>query len=284
MPLALAQAVQSPPTGEGWWAEPKLDGHRMVIWRMAENVILQSRSGRNITSQWMDLAVAAMRLRPGTVVDGEAVVYIDGRVDFSAAQSRGASGLARARALAAQHPASYAAFDVLQHPDRGDVRRLPWLQRRALLLDLFENLEPPLQVMPATDDRDVATTWYEVLVRQGVEGLVWKNARSPYAGNRREWRKQRHAETVDVEIAGFTGQAVRPRHLAVRLPDGRVALSQTLSAILAGQVAARLVPAGSAHLSRTGSGDAYTAVAPGMVAEVLAGTTRHATVTVTRLR
>ncbi|MFF8387376.1 hypothetical protein ACF053_27565 [Streptomyces kanasensis] len=39
-------------------------------------------------------------------------------------------------------------------------------------------------------------------------------------------QKIRHAETVDVPAAGHTGAAARPRHLAVRLPDGRVALTQ----------------------------------------------------------
>ncbi|MFD7205302.1 hypothetical protein [Streptomyces sp. NPDC059893] len=47
------------------------DGHRTVLWRDAEAVRLQARSGRTVTSAWMDLAVAGMNsLRPGTVLDG----------------------------------------------------------------------------------------------------------------------------------------------------------------------------------------------------------------------
>jgi ATP-dependent DNA ligase len=283
--LALAQAVASAPAGTGWWAEPKFDGHRMAVWRLEETVVLQSRTGRDVTSQWMDLATAAMRLRPGTVVDGEAVVYRDGRIDFSAAQSRGASTPARARALAAEHPATYAAFDVLLHPDHGDVRQMPWLDRRALLLDLFEDLAPsPLQVVPASDDRDVAATWYDALRAQGVEGLVWKHERSVYKGDRRVWFKQRHAHTVDAEVLGYTGPVTRPRHLALRLPDGRVALSQTLLGPLAAQLSARLAPSAPLRQARTSAGGTYAVAAPGLVVEVLAGSTRHAVVTVTRLR
>jgi ATP-dependent DNA ligase len=257
----------------------------MALWRLEETVVLQSRNGRDVTSQWMDLAVAAMQLRSGAVVDGEAVVYREGRVDFSAAQSRGASTPARARALAAEHPATYAAFDLLLHPDHGDVRHLPWLDRRALLLELLEELTPsPLQVVPATDDRDVAATWYDVLPAQGVEGLVWKHERSVYKGDRRVWLKQRHAHTVDAELVGYTGSAARPRHLVVRLPDGRVTRSQTLTGPLAAVLAARLAPAIPPRRARTSAGDTYTVAAPGLVVEVLAGTTRHAVVTVTRLR
>ncbi|MFF1257619.1 hypothetical protein ACFVZT_12425 [Streptomyces sp. NPDC058321] len=49
------------------------DGHRTILWRDAETVRLQARSGRTVISAWMDLAVAGMNsLRPGTVLDGEA--------------------------------------------------------------------------------------------------------------------------------------------------------------------------------------------------------------------
>jgi hypothetical protein len=74
----------------------------------------------------MDLAVAGMNsLRPGTVLDGEAVIYNEGMVDFAAAQSRAASGPARARELAAVLPASYAVWDLLAHPELGDVQSDP---------------------------------------------------------------------------------------------------------------------------------------------------------------
>ncbi|MFB7998834.1 hypothetical protein ACFC4G_39160 [Streptomyces sp. NPDC056002] len=50
----------------------------------------------------MDLAVAGMNsLGPGTVLDGEAVVYSEGMVGFAAAQSRAASDAVRACELAA---------------------------------------------------------------------------------------------------------------------------------------------------------------------------------------
>ncbi|MFC5785160.1 MULTISPECIES: DNA ligase-like domain-containing protein [Streptomyces] len=53
----------------------KFDGSRTVLWRDAETVRLQARSGRTVTSAWMDLVVAGMNsLRPGMVLDGEALV------------------------------------------------------------------------------------------------------------------------------------------------------------------------------------------------------------------
>ncbi|GGV97294.1 hypothetical protein GCM10015535_68430 [Streptomyces gelaticus] len=104
--VALAQAVPVLPEGPGWWYEPKLDGHRTVLRRTDETVVLYARSGRVVPQHWMDLAVAGMELRPGTVLDGGAVIWRDGRLDFAAAQSRAASSTTRARALAARYPAA----------------------------------------------------------------------------------------------------------------------------------------------------------------------------------
>ncbi|MFE7331773.1 hypothetical protein ACFU8W_44175 [Streptomyces sp. NPDC057565] len=90
--------------------------NRMIMVRTEDTVTLYARSGRVVTPYWMDLALAGMALRPGTVLDGEAVIWRDGRLDFAAAQSRAASSVTPARALAARHPASYAVWDVLEHP------------------------------------------------------------------------------------------------------------------------------------------------------------------------
>ncbi|MFE5084146.1 hypothetical protein [Streptomyces mirabilis] len=80
---------------------------------------------------------------------------------------------------------------------------------------------------------------------------------------------------------GFTGTARYPRALAIRLPDGRIALSQRLTTALATLIAPYLVPqSGRAY---TQGGDAYTPVSGEAVVEVVAGTTRHAVVTVVRL-
>ncbi|MGW2496204.1 ATP-dependent DNA ligase [Streptomyces pseudogriseolus] len=285
--VALAQAVPTLPVGRDLHYEPKFDGHRLVMWRTTESVRLQTRSGRDVTPAWMDLALAGMQLPPGTVLDGEGVIFVGGRVDFGAVQSRAASTPARARHLAEEHPAHYAVFDLLQHPEHGDVRGWSYVRRRAALEDLLAayGIGPPLQAVPTTTDVETARLWYESLQAIGIEGLVVKAGRSTYRGGSRQWRKVRHAETVDAVVVGFTGTAARPRHLAVRLPNGRVALSQTLTAPLAAHAGAVLREAEAGRPARTRSGDEYRTVdAQDLVVEVLAGTTRHAVVTVTRVR
>ncbi|WP_228982244.1 DNA ligase [Streptomyces sp. DH12] len=281
--VALSRPVARLPRGRGWWYEPKFDGHRVVMFRDEEAVRLQSRSGRDVTATWHDLAEAGRALPPGTVLDGEAVIWVDGRCDFHAVQSRAASSPARARRLAAALPAAYPVWDILQHPTAGDVRPRPYLERRRLLLDLLAGVPPPIQAVPATDDIDVAMTWYETLQAQGIEGVVAKPARSPYRASR-IWQKIRHAETVDVPVVGHTGAAARPRHLAVRLPDGRVALTQRLAGALAAAAAEHLAAAAPGPRARTTAGEPYTVTTAEIVVEVLSGTTRHAVVSATRVR
>ncbi|MDQ0904686.1 ATP-dependent DNA ligase [Streptomyces canus] len=288
MDVALARLVTQLPTGPSWAYEIKVDGHRTVLWRTEDGVRLQSRTGRDVTALWMDLAVAAMSLPPGVILDGEAVVYVaadDGTVhiSFAAAQSRALSLPRRARELANQHPATYVAFDILAHPAAGfpDLRPQPYTERRQVLLDVLADIGPPIVPVWSTTDLDEALLWFETLEGTGVEGIVAKPLRSAYKAGR-VWAKVRHADTVDATVVGFTGTVRRPKALAVRLPDGRVALSQRLTTALASVVGPRLVP--EAGRAFTEAGDSYTPAVGDVVMEVMAGTTRHAVVTVMRLR
>ncbi|WP_308295071.1 hypothetical protein OH797_36115 [Streptomyces anulatus] len=118
---SLARAVPTPPTGPNWHFEVKVDGHRMILRRIEDGVICYSRTGRIVTSHWMDLAVPAMQqLLPGTTCDGEAVTWRGGRIDFGAVQARAASSLDRARALAAR----------------------PYTERRAFLVEILADVGP----------------------------------------------------------------------------------------------------------------------------------------------
>ncbi len=165
------------------------------------------------------------------------------------------------------------------------MRPRPYVERRALLLDLLADIPPPIQPVPATDDYDTALVWFEHLQDQGIEGVVAKPGRSAYQGGSRIWQKARHSETVDAAVVGYTGASARPRALAVRLPDGRTALSQRLTAPLSAAAAVHLIPAGPGPRGRTNAGDTFTTTtAADFEVQVLSGTTRHAVVTVSQVR
>ncbi|ASY37036.1 MULTISPECIES: ATP-dependent DNA ligase [unclassified Streptomyces] len=278
--VALARAAPALPSGAGWWFEPKFDGDRCVLWRQ-ETVRLQSRAGRDVTVSWPDIATGAMDLPRGTVLDGELVIYQRGRLDFGAVRSRASARGRRLQDLVARRPASYAAFDVLMYQDH-DVRSLTYEARRALLLNVLADFGPPLQAVPATDDLDVARAWMMSLRSQGVEGLVAKRGGGPYRAGR-QWVKIRHAETVDGIVTGYQGQASRPSHLFLLLPDGRTVRSQRLPGALASELGRHLPGHDTGTARDPGTGPLHITDAR-VTVEVLAGTTRHAAATVTRVR
>ncbi|MDI3385989.1 ATP-dependent DNA ligase [Streptomyces sp. B-S-A8] len=286
--VALAESVAELPTEGPWAYEPKFDGHRLVLFRGAgpRGVLLQARSGRTVTAAFPDLAEAARALPEGTVVDGEVVVWTQGRIDFAAVQRRAAATPGRAPELARTLPASYAAFDLLAEAG-ADLRARAYGERRERLLALLAPLGPPLQPVPMTTDPELAALWYESLRATGVEGLVIKRLDQPYPSGRRAWLKLRHSDTRDAVVVGFTGSPARPQALVLVLPgDDDPLLSSPLAPAVRAR-AAELLPApdGEAGMNAIGFGDiTYRTVPAELTAEVRQQATRHRTAAVVRFR
>ncbi|MGW1491660.1 ATP-dependent DNA ligase [Streptomyces sp. NPDC002402] len=286
--VALAESVSALPRGQGLAYEPKFDGHRMVIFRVGGTVLLQARSGRIVTTAFPDLADAAQQLPEGTVLDGEVVVWKDGRTDFASVQKRAAATPGRAPALARRLPASYAAFDLLAEGGE-DLRLSAYEKRRARLVALLGPLGPPLQPVPMTLDADEAATWFETLPEIGVEGLVVKRLDQTYKSGTRAWRKLRHTSARDAAVVGFTGPRTRPAALVLVLPDDDTpVVSSPLTPALRARATAALTSLTSTNTGTAtalGVGEVeYRRVESGLTAEVEQGTTRHTVTTVLRLR
>ncbi|MFD8987448.1 ATP-dependent DNA ligase [Streptomyces goshikiensis] len=292
MTVALAEAVTTLPRAPGLAYEPKFDGHRLVVVRTVEDVVLQARSGRIVTAAFPDLAAAARQLPAGTVLDGEVVVWHEGRTDFALVQRRAAATAARAAVLAQSLPASYAAFDVLELAGL-DLRARPYERRRALLVDLLLPLGPPLQPVPMTTDPELAATWYETLPASGIEGLVVKRLDQPYPAGRRGWRKLRHTNVRDAAVVGYTGSPRRPVALVLVLPvgDETPLVSSPLTPALRAEVAAVVasgpgaVGAAGATVTAIGLGEVpFRPLDPPLTAEVRHASARHPPPEVLRLR
>jgi ATP-dependent DNA ligase len=253
--VQLAKPVRDLPTAAalpgGCRYEPKWDGYRLVVVRGAAGTRLWSKQGRDLTDRFPDVAAAALAQVPaGTVLDGEVVVWGGDRLDFALLQRRLVTPPSRMAALAAAHPASYVAFDLLA-AGGADQRRRPFRTRRAALEELAGRWAPPMQLSPVTADPDEARQWAADLRPLGIEGLVAKGAASRYAGGRREWLKVKSWETTEVVVGGVIGPLERPSQLvAGRYRDGElVVVGRTgpLSPAQAAELAAVLTPAGPDH-------------------------------------
>jgi len=224
VPVELARLEERVPGAHalpgGSRYEPKWDGYRLVVVCAGPDVRLWSRNGTDLTDRFPDIAAAATaQLPPGTVLDGEVVIWDGARLSFDLLQARMATTAARAGRLARAHPASYVAFDVLAH-DGADQRRRTWSARRQILESLAAQWLPPMQLSPVTSDPEQAQGWMRDLRPAGVEGLVVKGARTRYAPGRRDWVKVKERETREVVVGGVIGPLHRPEALVAGLYAG----------------------------------------------------------------
>jgi ATP-dependent DNA ligase len=152
MLAAPVEAIPGPgalPGGNAY--EPKFDGFRAIA-VVGSPVRLFSRRPNDLAHYVPDVAAAlASQLPADVVVDGELVIWSDGRLGFAALQERLTAGPTRLREMVGALPASFIAFDVLEEFDR-DWRRRPYRERRARLEALLTDATPPLQITPMTTD------------------------------------------------------------------------------------------------------------------------------------
>ncbi|MCF2527191.1 DNA ligase [Yinghuangia sp. KLBMP8922] len=261
--------------------ELKLDGFRALAFaRGPGRTMLQSRTGRDLAPGFPLLADAIAHLPEGVVLDGEIVATVDGVFAFEQ--------LLRTRTAreADDVAVSYICFDLLAHPEHGDLRQHPLAERLELLTDVLTGAGPPLEQVMATRDRDEALHWRNALAAAGIEGLVCKGMATLYrpkaAAHR--WLKHRRSDSTDARLLGFAGTARRPRTLLLELADGRtIATTPQLDTRQARQIA-------DASAGRLGTpvrdpehGQVFPLADP-LVVEVALSTGRHATARFLRLR
>jgi len=183
------------PDGDAWTFELKWDGCRAQLRYDQRSVSLRTRSGRECSDDFPELAAIAGALAKRRVtLDAELVcLRSDGRPDFARLRRR----LARSRRR--KHPAMLQVFDVL-HLDGLSTRPLPYAERRALLEEL--ELDGPAWRTPASLVVARTEDFVSHVGELGLEGVVAKRLSSTYLPGRRcaAWvkRKLRREERLVV--------------------------------------------------------------------------------------
>jgi ATP-dependent DNA ligase len=204
VPPMLATAVDRLPRGP-YAYEPKWDGWRALLFRTADGVYLQSRTGKPLAGYFPDITrLARAHLPPGLVLDGELVIWEAGRdrTSFALLQRRVSAGSPVREAY--RNPAHLVAFDALA-VDGVELLAAPLVERRAALVDALVDLPPQLTVCPQTTSPDIAREWLSAWTAQGLEGLVIKPLAGAYQPGRRGWRKLRRRHTTEAIVAGIAG-------------------------------------------------------------------------------
>ena len=206
--------------------EWKIDGVRVQVHRVGDEVSVYSRTLDTITDR-MPEVVEAVRALPvdSVVLDGEAIALLDDgrprRFQETASRRRARGG---GEALSVPVPA----HPVLLRraaPGRPDLIDLPGPERYAAIAAVVpDDLWVPRIV---TDDAAEATAFYEDAVEHGHEGVVVKALDSPYEAGRRGagWIKVKPRHTLDlVVLAAEWGHGRRQGwlsnlHLGARDPE-----------------------------------------------------------------
>lgn len=217
----LAESVREAFDDPGWRFEPKLDGIRTLTYLATDATRLVSRTGRDQTSQYPELAsLHEIVHATNAVIDGEIVALDEDRHNsFEALQRRmnliSAAEIKRARQ---RIPVACVAFDILFVEGR-DVTGLALEDRR----DLLETVVEPdhrLSLAPFVEGTGKGFT--TAAAEHGLEGVMAKRLGSRYRPGRRspDWRKIKLTNTQDCVILGWT--------------PGRGGRASTLGALLVG--------------------------------------------------
>jgi len=210
-PFFLAHQLNDAPETLGpvdqWMVEWKWDGIRGQLVKRAGAMWLWSRGEELVTERFPEFHALQARIPDGTVIDGEIVVWKDGRVrPFAALQTRIGRKSLPAKILA-EAPAAMLAYDLLEE-NGADLRMLPQHERRARLQLLVPSIgDEHLQISPLVS----LPTWdaYARLRAEsrsrGVEGFMLKRRDARYGVGRTKesgtwWKWKIDPMTIDAVL------------------------------------------------------------------------------------
>jgi bifunctional non-homologous end joining protein LigD len=197
--------------GAGWWFEPKFDGVRSLLYVVGEQVRLVSRTGRDHTETYPELARIWRRLTAtNAVLDGEIVATDErGRTSFERLQQRiNLVSPSEIEHIRKKIPVEMVAFDLLWL-DGEDWTQRPLSERRDKLREVVME-EKGLRLIYWLPDEGVK--FFNAAVDLGLEGIIAKRASSRYQPGKRsdDWRKIKILKQQDCVILGWTpGQGGR---------------------------------------------------------------------------
>ncbi|EHI13289.1 ATP-dependent DNA ligase [Mycolicibacterium thermoresistibile] len=226
----LAKAQAEVPDEPGVWSyEPKWDGFRALVFRDGDEVMLQSRNGRELGRYFPEL-VEALRdeLADRCVLDGEVVVprEIDGRVrlDWESLSQRIHPAASRVAMLAEQTPAHFIGFDALA---TGATSLLdePFRVRRDALNEAVRSKQW-CHVTRTTEDPELGAEWLQAFEGAGLDGVIAKRLDGPYLPGKREMVKVKHVRDADCVAIGYrihkSGEGVGSILLGLYTEDGEL--------------------------------------------------------------
>jgi DNA ligase-1 len=206
-PFYLAHGLDGEPGALGprhaWHADWKWDGIRGQIILRDDHLFVWSRGEELMTDRFPEFEQLRDFLPSGTVLDGEILVWGDGKPEpFAALQPR-INRKTVSKKLLHSAPVALYAYDLLEWQGT-DLRSFPFSERRAILQAALAGLPPnaPVHLSPEI----TAPSWTalaeirDTARANHAEGLMLKRKDSPYLAGRKRgdwWKWKLDPLTID---------------------------------------------------------------------------------------
>jgi bifunctional non-homologous end joining protein LigD len=196
IPPQLATLVDKPPDGDEWLHELKFDGYRMLCFLGHGQVRFLSRSGKDWTEKFPNVA-AALKTLPVTnaILDGEVVIQDKaGRSSFQALQQ---SMKSRGSAFVFQ------VFDLV-YLDGLNLMKAPLRERKAMLEEVLAGAKSKGPLRYSEHIEGNGAQFFKQACEYRIEGIVSKLADSPYESTRnKNWLKSKCIKRQEFVVAGY---------------------------------------------------------------------------------
>lgn len=210
----LAQPLKDNPR-KGSVFEPKLDGHRVMVHKVGDEVQVYSRTFKSQNGKLPHLDQAFAKVPFDFTLDGEIIdiaktVKVNGQQmpisSFSGTQS--VMGSDKSRKMRERDKLTFVVFDCLGAQGK-DLTDMPDVLRRGaaeLIVDLLRVHTPNVMMVPRWTQVDDYLDLMAQVVDAGGEGLMVKNPLAVYRAGLRPantWYKLKDTDTADVVVMAY---------------------------------------------------------------------------------
>ena len=212
---ALATLAEEPFSDPDWLFEIKWDGVRTLARVKDHKLKMWSRSQREITREYPEIAVLPNYVNGHDVwLDGEIVALDkDGRSDFQQLQQR-FSVQSPSAELMRNVPVVYYVFDIL-YCDGYDLRKVPLIERKKLLKRV---LDTDALIRYSDHEMEKGQQLYELARARGLEGIIGKQIHTAYPeGRTKSWLKFKFEKELDAVVGGWTDPRKSREHFGALL-------------------------------------------------------------------
>lgn len=191
------------PGEEGWTAQVKWDGVRILVYKENRVTRLFNRKKNERTMNYPELIDTASYCKAESVIlDGEMIALgSDGKPSFHEVMRRdGIRRKDKLRHACEEVPVTYMIFDVL-YLNGEWVNQRPFADRTELLKSIIVPNDS-VQLVRCHDD---GAGLFKAVKKSGMEGIVLKRDSSVYLfGQKKEWLKMKYYKDLIAAIGGFT--------------------------------------------------------------------------------